>query len=93
MCLLDAHSVLHGRKIVLIEHNAAAASERKSGGGHASLDVEQLALALTPDPQDQEQFPELHNVRPPPVSIPCLSVSVLCLSACLSRLLCVCMTA
>ena len=46
---------------MLTEQTAAAASEEKMGGGDASLDVEQLARALTP--QDQERFPELHNVR------------------------------
>ena len=57
---------------LFIEQTTAAASEGKRGGGDASLDVEQLALAFTPDPQDQQQFPELHNVRPPPVCIPSL---------------------
>ena len=57
----------------------AAAADGKSDGGDASLDVEQLALALTLDPQDQEPFPELHNVRPCLFCLfdVCLSVSVL----------------
>ena len=67
----------------------AAASEVKDGWGDASLDVEQLALELTPHPEDQEHFPELHQVRPLPacLSISCLSFSDLCIAATCSSIL------
>ena len=44
--------------------SAADEREANSGEGHASLDVEQLAQALKPRPEEEAQFLQLQDVRP-----------------------------